>query len=141
MTKKTWEPVEQTFEALKTHLQDHFATVGTDLTAEQRSLQKSVRGLINSVEDGITAVRDSIADPVVRRDLAVVGKTLRAALTESFDAAGAQARQRLSRGPAMHAHHAAAAKSAAKPAAARKTATKTASKTATKRAPAKKAAS
>lgn len=139
MTKKTWEPVEQTFDALKTHLHDHFAAVGTDITAEQRSLQKSVRGLMRSVEDSLSAVRDSIADPVVRRDLTEVGKTLRTALAESFDVAGAQARQRLSREPRSHVHRATATKSAgskngAKPA---PTARKTA---ATKRAPAKKIA-
>lgn len=134
MNSKTWEPVEQTFEELKTHLHGRFATLSGDVTAEQKSLQKSVRGLIKSVEDGISAIRDSVGDPVVRSDMAKLGKTMRAALVESFDAAGAQARARLSHEAPAHVKRTAAGQNGGKPRPKPR-------KTTSKRAPAKKIAS
>ena len=57
---------------------------------------ESVRGLVTALGDGFDAVRDSVHDPMVRRDLTAVGESVRAALTSSFDAAGTQLRRRLS---------------------------------------------
>lgn len=135
VTSKTWEQVGEKFETLGEHLRGHFDDVGTDASAQRAALEKSVRGLLAALEDGFAAAGKAVRDPVLRDDLTKVAGSVREAMLATFETAGEQVRERMSRphDGARPAAKRAAVKRAATPrkAVAKKTAARKPSKSAT----------
>ena len=94
---EAWETVGERFESLGTHLRKHFDEVSADATAEGVAFEKSVRGLLSALEDGFSAARDAVRDPMLRDDVTGVAASVREALLSTFEGAGEQVRERLAR--------------------------------------------
>jgi hypothetical protein len=94
---KAWEQVGEKFEVLGTHLRSHFDEVSAEATAERAAFEKSIRGLLASLEDGFGAAGKAVREPVLRQDVTDVAVSVREALLATFESAGEQVRERLTR--------------------------------------------
>lgn len=93
---KAWESVTESFEVLGEHLRGHFEQVSGEASTERAAFEKTVRGLLTALEDGFGAAGKALRDPALRHDVANVAGAVRTALLDSVEAAGSQARERLS---------------------------------------------
>ena len=94
---KAWEQVGEKFETLGDHLRGHFDEVGAEASAERAAFEKSVRGLLSALEDGFNVAGKAVRDPALRDDVSSVATSVREALLATFETAGEQVRDRLSR--------------------------------------------
>lgn len=94
---KAWEQVGERFESLGDHLRSHFDEVNADAAAERAAFERSVRGLLGALEGGFGAARKAVRDPALREDVTNVAESVREALLATFEGAGEQVRERLTR--------------------------------------------
>lgn len=92
---KAWEQVGTTFDSLTAHLRRRFDEVGADAAADREAFEKSLRALLTSLEETLSSAGSLVRDPVLRRDLTKLAKSVRKALVETFETAGEQVRDRL----------------------------------------------
>lgn len=100
---QAWEQVEEKFETLGNHLRGHFDEVSSEASAERAAFEKSIRGLLVALEDGFSVAGKAVRDPMLREDVMSVATAVREALLATFESAGEQVRERLSR-PAHSTH-------------------------------------
>lgn len=94
---QAWEQVGEKFENLGDHLRGHFDEVSADASAERAAFEKSIRGLLTALEDGFAVAGKAVRDPMLREDVTSVATAVREALLATFEGAGEQVRERLSR--------------------------------------------
>jgi hypothetical protein len=94
---QAWEHVGERFETLGDHLRGHFDDVSADAAAERAAFEKSIRGLLAALEDGFNVAGKAVRDPILRQDVMSVATAVREALLATFETAGEQVRERLTR--------------------------------------------
>lgn len=75
-----WGEVTKALEVVRKDLRRDVKKLEADATAEREQLEKSLRGIVDVLEEGFTTVAKTVRDPHLRKDIGEVAKAIRTAL-------------------------------------------------------------
>jgi hypothetical protein len=87
-TKRTekaneWAEVTKALEVLRKDLRRDMKKIESAATADREKLERSLRGIVDVLDQGFTAASKTVLDPQLRKDIAGVGKAIRTALRKT----------------------------------------------------------
>ena len=75
-----WTEVSKALELVRKDLRRDVKKLETQATTEREQIEKSLRGIVDVLEEGFTTAAKAVRDPQLRKDIADVGKAIRTAL-------------------------------------------------------------
>jgi uncharacterized linocin/CFP29 family protein len=78
-----WADVTRALEAVRKDLRRDLKKLEAQATIDRESLDNSLRGIVDVLEEGFAAAAKSVRDPALRKHLVDVAKAIRAALRQT----------------------------------------------------------
>jgi hypothetical protein len=78
-----WAEVTRALEVVRKDLRRDVKKLESAATIDREKLEKSLRGIVDILDQGFAAASKTVRDPQLRRDIAGVGKAIRTALRKT----------------------------------------------------------